>query len=103
LEAELDRLKRLSGMGFELRVVWKPCADGALSGEVRNSTIYVYDSGEKKAVETLRHEYLDYCLSQAIEPYKQITNMLIRKINEDAYRRKEEIVEALAKLLRKDT
>lgn len=103
MEAELDRLKRLSGMGFELRVVWKPCADGALSGEVRNSTIYVYDSGEKKAVETLRHEYLDYCLSQAIEPYKQITNMLIRKINEDAYRRKEEIVEALAKLLRKDT
>lgn len=45
------------------------------------------------------HEFLDYCLSQAIEPYKEVTNRLISLINEDVYRRKERIVEALAKLL----
>jgi len=103
LETELVRLKGLSGLGFELRVVWKPCAEGALSGEVRDNTIYVYDVEEEKAVVTLRHEFLDYCVSQAIEPYKEVANWLIRMINEDAYRRKEKVVEALAKLLRKDT
>ena len=46
-----------------------------------------------------RHEFLDYCLVQAIEPYKEIANSLIRMINDDVYRRKEKIVEALVKFL----
>ena len=100
LEAELERLKRFSGVGLELKVVWKPSPDVALSGEVKNSLVYVYEVDEEKAVDTLRHEFLDYCVSQAIEPYKEVTNRLIRMINEDAYRRKERIVEALVKLLR---
>lgn len=99
LEAELQRLKKLSGLGFELRVVWEPSPDKALSGEVKNNSIYVYEVDAKKAVETLRHEFLDYCISQAIQPYKEVTNMLIRMVNDDAYRRKERIVEALVKLL----
>jgi len=103
LEAELEWLKRFFGLGLELKVVWKPSPDGALSGEVKNNLIYVYEVDEEKAVGTLRHEFLDYCLSQAIEPYKEVTNRLIRMINEDAYRRKERIVEALVKLLNRDT
>lgn len=99
MEAELSTLKRLSRLGFELKIVWEPSPDGALCGEVKNNTIYVYDDREEKAVETLRHEFLDYCVSQAIEPYKEVTNWLIRKINDDAYRRKEKIVAALVKLL----
>ena len=102
LEAELERLKRFSGLGLELNLVWKPNSDGALSGEVKNSSVYVYEVDAKKAVDTLRHEFLDYCVSQAIQPYKEVTNRLIRMINEDAYRRKERIVEALVKLLKKD-
>ena len=58
---------------------------------------------EEEAVETLRHEFLDYCISKAIEPYKEVTNRLIRIMNENAYRKKEGIVEALNKLLNKDT
>jgi len=102
LEAELERLKRFSGLGLELKVVWKPSPDGTLSGEVKNNVIYVYEVDEEKAVDTLRHEFLDYCVSQAIQPYKEVTNKLIRMINEDAYRRKERIVEALVKLLNRD-
>lgn len=102
LEAELERLKRLSGLGFELKVIWEPRPDGALSGEVKSNTIYVYDAEEGKALETLRHEFLDYCVSQAIEPYREVTNQLIRMINDVAYRRKEKVVEALAKLLSSD-
>jgi len=103
LEAELEWLKRFFGLGLELNVVWKPSHGGALSGEVKGNLIYVYEMDEEKAVDTLRHEFLDYCLSQAIEPYKEVTNRLIRMINEDAYRRKEKIVEALVKLLNRDT
>ena len=102
LGAELEQLKRLSGLGLKLEVVWMPSSDGMLSGEVKNNLIYVYEVDEKKAVDTLHHEFLDYCVSQAIQPYKEVTNRLIRMINEDAYRKKERIVEALVKLLNKD-
>jgi len=102
LTAELEWLQRFSGLGLELKVVWKPGPDGALSGEVKNNLIYVYEVDEEKAVDTLRHEFLDYCVSQAIQPYKEVTNRLIRMINEDAYRRKERIVETLVKLLNRD-
>lgn len=103
LEAELEWLKTFFGLGLELKVVWKPSPDGTLSGEVKDDLIYVYEVDEEKAVDTLKHEFLDYCLSQAIEPYKEVTNRLIRMINEDAYRKKERIVEALVKLLNRDT
>ena len=102
LEAELERLKRFSGLGLELNLVWKPNPDGALSGEVKNNLVYVYEVDEEKAVDTLRHEFLDYCVSRAIEPYRKVTNKLIAILNEEAYRRKERIVEALVKLLNRD-
>jgi hypothetical protein len=98
LDAELERLKRISGIGFELKAVWTPNLDRVLSGEVKNNLIYVYETDEQKAVETLKHEFLDYCISQAIQPYKEVTNRLIHMINEDAYKRKERIVGVLIKL-----
>lgn len=100
LEAELERLKRLTGLGLGLEVVWAPGADKALLGEVKGKDIYIYEECMERALETLRHEFLDYCISRAIEPYKEVTNRLISMINRDAYRRKEEIVEALTKLLK---
>jgi hypothetical protein len=50
-------------------------------------------------LETLRHEFLDYAISRVIEPYKQVTNKLITLINEEAYKRKERLVESLCKLV----
>jgi hypothetical protein len=100
LEAELEHLKKLSRLGSELRVVWEPGSHETFAGQVKNSLIHVYEVDEKKAVETLRHEFLDYCVSQAIEPYKKITNRLISMVNEEAYRMKEDVVEGLIRLLR---
>ena len=99
LEADLKRLQTFSGLGLELKVVWTPSSDGTLSGEVKNNIIYVYDVDGEKAINTLRHEFLDYCVSQVIEPYKEVTNKLIKLINENAYREKERIIEAITKLL----
>ena len=104
LEVELERLKKITGLGLELKVIAKPGHEPTLSGEVKYNTIYIYErAGGDEAVETLRHEFLDYCISQAIQPYKQVTNHLIRILNDDAYRKKESIVEALVKLLGTNT
>ena len=99
LKRELERLKRLSGLGLELSLEWVPDSRGALSGEIKGDKIYVYEDCEEKALSVLRHEFLDYSVSQAIEPYRRVTNSLIKLLNDDAYKRKEKIVEALCRYL----
>ncbi len=99
LREELERLKRISGMGTGLKLVWAPDPRGTLSGEVKGSTIFVYESDEEEAAETLRHEFLDHCVSQAIDPYRKVTNIMIKLLNDNAYKRKEQIVEALSRLM----
>ncbi|MEM3018835.1 MAG: hypothetical protein QXO92_01140, partial [Candidatus Bathyarchaeia archaeon] len=71
----------------------------SLEGEVRGSTVYVYSKDREKALETLRHEFLDFLVGKAIEPYREAANALIKMVNDLAYRRKERIVEALRRLL----
>jgi anaerobic ribonucleoside-triphosphate reductase len=99
LEAELERLKRKLQMGYELKVIWIPNGSDKLSGEVKGETIFIYEESERQAVETLRHEVLDYAIGKVIEPYKEVTNKLIQVINEEAYRRKEKLIEQLLNLL----
>jgi len=98
LENELERLKRLLRMGYELKVVWLP-NNSSLSGEVKGETIFIYEEDFDKALETLRHEFLDYAISKVIEPYREIANRLIMLLNEEAYRRKEKLVEKLKEFL----
>jgi hypothetical protein len=99
LRVELKRLQTLLGLTQDLKVVCMPDTDKAVSGEVRDGTIYIYEADVAKAVQTLRHELLDYLVSQAVEPYREVTNRLIKMINEDAYKRKEKVVEALTRLI----
>ena len=99
LEEELKRLKRILNISYNLEVRWIPDNSSKLSGKVLGGTIYIYEDDEDEALKALRHEVLDYLISQAIEPYKEVTNMLIRHINEDAYKLKEKIVGALTRLL----
>jgi hypothetical protein len=98
LREELEHLKHISGLGSALNLVWAPDPGKALSGEVKGSTVYIYDESEKQALDTLRHEFFDYCISKAIQPYRQVTNTLIKLLNENAYTQKEEIVEGLRKI-----
>ena len=99
LQSALEGLKQNLNLGYELRVKWVPNGDGKLSGEVKGDCIYVYEETAKEALSTLRHEFLDYAISNVVEPYKQVTNKLIALINEEAYRRKERLVEKLSALL----
>jgi hypothetical protein len=99
LEKELQRLKSKAKIGHELSVVWLPNHNTKLSGEVKNGNIYIYEDIEDKAIETLRHEFMDYLISKVVEPYKLVANKLVELLNEEAYRKKEEVADALTLLL----
>jgi hypothetical protein len=99
LHQELEDMKQKLNIGHELAVKWVPTANGKLSGEVKGECIFVYEVDEKKALETLKHEFLDYVISKVAEPYQRIANRLIELTNEETYKRKEKLVECLCKLL----
>jgi len=99
LTEELRKLQRLLNHGHNLKVVWTPRKDSTLDGEVRGSIIHIYNETLDEGLKTLRHEFLDYIISGAIEPYKEVTNSLIALLNKQAYGRKEKLVENLANLL----
>jgi len=52
-----------------------------------------------KALETFRHEFIEYLLTQDIvAPYKRLINKLISLFEEEMYDRKEKLVERLREL-----
>ena len=99
LSKELERLKRKLGLGYELTVKWLPRRKIEICGEIKGDVILIYEEDEAKAIETVKHEFLDYLISKAIDPYQKITNKLIGLINDEAYLRKEKLVEVLAVLI----
>ncbi len=100
LEYELEAMKRISKQGLELEVQWLPREDGPLSGEVKGDVIYIYESEEKKALDVLEHEFVDYLVTMGIDPFKLMINSLIKLVNRMAYLNKEKSVEALRALLK---
>jgi len=99
LVEELRRLQEKLGLGYELSMVWLPDSRSKLSGEVKGNQIYIYEEDGEKAIDTLKHEFLDYIVSNTIEPYEKIANKLIGLINDEAYRRKEKLIKVLAALI----
>lgn len=65
----------------------------------KGETIFIYEENFNRALETLKHEFLDYAISQVIDPYRQACNKLITLLNKEACRRKERLVKALNDVL----
>jgi hypothetical protein len=99
LTKELEFLKRRLNLGHELTLKWLPGEKDGICGEVKGDCIYVYEEEKQKALETVKHEFLDYLVSKMIEPYQKIANKLIGLINDEAYSRKEKLVDILAALI----
>jgi len=95
---ELQRLKNRLNAGHELVLKWVP-QNGELHGEVKGTTLFIYDQDGASALATLRHEFLDYVICQAIEPYRKVANKLMSIINEQCYETKEELIERLCSLI----
>jgi predicted nuclease with TOPRIM domain len=71
LERELSKLKDKFQMAHELKIEWLPNSDNKKSGEVIGRTIYIYEKDEIKALDTLKHEFIDYIISTELEvPFK---------------------------------
>jgi len=96
---ELERLKNTLNVGHELVLEWLPDKSKKICGEVKGNRVLVYDEDEQVALTTLRHEFVDYVMCQAIEPYRKVTNKLIELLNEEAYLRKEKLADALARAI----
>ena len=106
LEAELQKLKRLTNFGQTLKVVWSPNGSREFSGVVRDGVIYVYETEADKAIEVLKHEFMDFLVCQAIKPYEQIANhyttlfnSIVANWQDEAYSQKEKVVDALVRML----
>lgn len=99
LHSKLEEYKKKFQFGNELSVKWLPGQNSRLSGEVKGKYIFIYDETIETALETLKHEIMDYAVSKTIEPYMQVTNKLISLLNERAYQQKEHLVEQLIKIL----
>jgi hypothetical protein len=101
LRRELRRLQRRYGLGQGLAgVKWLPMDDGELSGEVKGNTVYIYEEDPVKALEVLRHEVIDHHLTEELlEPLVKHINLQKSLIESLIYRRKEEVIERLSRLL----
>jgi hypothetical protein len=99
LRDELKRLGRMLGLPHHLTVRWVPSETSSLAGEVKGDCILIYTVDDTEALTVLRHEVIDYCISQAIKPYQELTNRLIALLNDHAYHTKEAIVEALTRFV----
>jgi hypothetical protein len=75
-----------------------PSIEKPLHGEVKGQEILVYDSDDDEALRTLRHEVMDILVSEAIAPYRELTNAIIKALNEEAYKRKERTISSLLSL-----
>ena len=98
LEDELERLKQITSLNLDLKVQWVPC-ESKFSGEVRDSVIYIYNIREHKALKILQHEFLDYAITQVINPLAELVNLLVKAKDAEVYDTKERLVEKLIKLL----
>jgi len=103
LESELRRLQKLTKLGLELSVKWLPNGDAkspidgrSISGQVSGKTILIYDKNDDDALPTLKHEFIEYAISNTIEkPYMDLINSLITNFQKQVYRNKEVLVEKL--------
>ena len=100
LRMELAHLKRRFQMGQELKLQWTPNT-GSTSGEVIDGTIRIYEADETNALNTLRHEFIEYILmNELVAPYKRLINKLISLFEEETYDRKEKLIGKLQQLVR---
>lgn len=100
LDNELEKLKELLGLDSRLRVVWTPSSMSRLSGEVKGDTIYIYEVEPSKALESLRHEVIDYLItSKIVEPLVGLVNALIKAREVEIYREKEKLIDVLSRIL----
>ena len=91
-----ETLKRL---GIQLMVCWKPDAKKSIHGELKGNIILIYDESEHDARATFIHEIIEFKLKAVTEVYRTLIDSLIESYGKLCYKRKEEFIEDLPKIL----
>ena len=100
LEKELRKLMAKLALNENIEVVWQPDVAKGVSGEVRQSVIFIYETREEEALSALRHELIDYCItSRVVEPLVNLVNLLIKSREAEIYKEKEKLVDVFSKLV----
>ena len=100
LKSELKKLKELFDYGDHLKVKWIPNKSSSVFGEVKGDTILIYVEGEEEAVKCVRHEFVDFCISeQIIKPPLKYINLQKCLIEDLIYDRKEKLVNKILNLI----
>ncbi|MEM3828026.1 MAG: hypothetical protein QXP36_02250 [Conexivisphaerales archaeon] len=100
LEKELQRLAEKLGLNLDLKVAWVPDKTASLSGEVKDGSIYIYEADWEKAIQTLKHELIDYLItSRIVKPLVNLVNILIKAKESEIYKEKEKLVEIFSKII----
>ena len=100
LKSELEKMKRITGLGSELELLWSPDEGSDRHGEVRGGLLRIYDADEDEALMTLRHEFLDHLITkEVIEPLVMQINMQKKLIESMIYDRKERVIDRLVKIV----
>ena len=101
LKVELEKLKDQTRACQELTLRWAPNPQFDRHGEIKGTTIYIYDENPEEALHTLRHEFIDYYIcKEIIQPLVKWINMQKSLIEDLIYARKENLVKVLLTLLK---
>lgn len=105
LEAELERLKRMVGMGFEVSVTWLPGSVKYKNGkqlleEVSGDTIIIYTEDQTKVKELLAHGFAEWLFNRHTRRYRLLINKMIELFEQIQYEEKEKATDAITKLLK---
>ena len=104
LKRELQHLQQCMSIGYEVKAKWLPGTvkyhnGKQLAEEVIGDTILIYTENPRKAIELVRHGFVEWMLNKHTKPYRQLVNKLIVLFEEQQYERKEKTVDTFAKLL----
>lgn len=91
--------KCLFELGVPLQLEWVPEPTRKLHGEIRGSTIYIYDLNEEDAWQTFLHEVIEYKLKDLTQVYRALINKLIEAIEQITYKQKEEFINFIPSIL----
>jgi len=106
LQTELERLKNILGLGYEVQVQWHPGQARLVKGRrvdeyVDGDVINIYCVDPHRAHELLRHGFMEWLGNRLTRPYRILLNKIIEAYEDVQYTVKEEVVDALAGLLLK--
>jgi len=92
LKRELARLRAKLGLGGHLEVIWIPDnTKRSVHGEIVETMIQVYDEDEEEAIRTLKHEFIEYVLTNEF--------LLPRIVEAKEHRRSDNLIDTIAELI----